>query len=268
MRTTCNNPKCGNQRYGNNLLCKKHARAAGAVRPRRPVSEALARVDELKAAGMTDHMIVEAAGLGETCISQLRSGKIKKCQASTLDALNAVVPPQVGAFPVEAWPARRRVHALRAIGITAPTIAKDLGVSNQAIYRLSYEATVSAKLDAAVRDYYAKREATPMGTPTVHDARRRWKKPFSWDDIDDPEEAETGNLYRPQWMTVTEAVRGWCRDLVEEHGTIHTASKEAGVHKSFIGPIIDGSKKTINSRAYHRLRLAHDRITKPQENAA
>ncbi len=92
----------------------------------------------------------------------------------------------------------RRLQALATIGHTFGSIAAELGVTTQAVERISKAALVRRITAARIGNIYDRWSGTP-GPSTICRRRavaRGWAPPLAWDNIDDPNEKPHLNLDR------------------------------------------------------------------------
>lgn len=174
--------RCDPCRWSNSRYCKelRFSRDRGERR-RVPRELAIARMDELNAAGFSDYAIGKAAGLGTGQTSRIRThpGPV---HVRTLDALLAVTEPGHGYVPADLT--RMRLRSLMRLGWTLPEIEGRARLRSLQGGRWRYTEKVSVALATAVRSIY--RDLSDKPGPSRHAAgcarSRGYLMPAAWDD--------------------------------------------------------------------------------------
>lgn len=180
-------------------LCFHHAKAAGIAHHLVPWHKVHAELERLINGGWTLNAIEEDYLVFNTTLRDIKYHKRDRFKHSTYQALKEI--PTLSPYRRPAWPLRRRVNALRAIGITFVEIGEEIGEKAANVQYLSYERArwATPDLDEKIRAYYAKHEADPVREIDTKTKKLNLKKPFAWDNIDNPEEME-----RPPAITGTD----------------------------------------------------------------
>ena len=184
--TTCKRPKCTRQanRQG---LCHQHYEREpmrGYV-DAQPTRE---RIQLLLDRGMGWRGIEDATGLSVGWLKK-HAGRV---QARTQHRVFSIPVPRrvVAGGEVDAWPTRRRIQALAAIGWPQYVISEKCGwqpkYANYLLGRDVVLSSTAARVDAVYRSLCM----TPgPSEAAVRIAKRHgWIPPLGWDDIDDPNE--------------------------------------------------------------------------------
>lgn len=171
-----------------------------AGNPRRlPAAPVYAWVQELRAVGLSDTNILEAANLAdETILCRLPNQR-----SVGRDKARAILAVPLDFWPtsdfVPAYRATRRVQALCTVGHSAGTIARRAETDRQRVTKLAdgFQVQVNSALDAAIRRVYPVLLTEPGTCSRALAAARRhgWHGPDAWIDIDDPTEQPNAVLH-------------------------------------------------------------------------
>ena len=241
----CARPTCHRKAIpGAHGYCRTHAYAIGVLVPRVSVEPTRRHLQHLADCGMGSTAIAKIAGVSDSHIRTILRGQTTQIRQEVARRILAVTPAASPRVP--AWPAARRIRALRANGWMSKDLAAEIGVSPQTISQLSRDRgkLVEASTDRAIRSFYAD-HLQPVGKAMREAAD--WPTPQDWWDIDNPDEdphiqmiAETTN---PRLLAIA---------IVDHHGSIMAAGRVAGVDASTIRKLCHG--KTAGTKSIHTLR--------------
>lgn len=160
-------------------------------------------IRELTKRGVTLAGIASAAGVAQTTLRRIATGKTKTVLVRTEQALLEVTTVRVAEIPE--WRVRRRLQALIAIGWTPPQLAARVGCSDDAIHKIiaGEQTYVRRKLALPVFAVYEELQSTVpyAATSNAVAARTRairyaqahnYAPPHAWDDIDNRLERPKG----------------------------------------------------------------------------
>lgn len=148
-----------------------------------------AHINWLLSIGFTTHSIAAAAGLGVSTIFQIRHAMYPNTMIDIASRVRAVtyrpVPEQSGQR-VPAIGARRRIHALQAIGWTNEVLGERLGVTRSAISAYASRTRVIYEIWAAIDDLYEELSGSNGDSALgIRRSRERgFAPPLAWEDVD------------------------------------------------------------------------------------
>lgn len=197
VRPNCTRAQPGHGGYDG--LCFHHAKAAGIAHHLVPWHKVHAELERLINGGWTLNAIEEDYLIFNTTLRDIKFHRRDRFKHTTYQALKEI--PTLSPYRRPAWPLRRRVNAMRAIGITFVEIGEEIGEKAATVQHLSYERArwATPELDEKIRAFYAKHQADPVREIDTKTKKLNLKKPFAWDNIDNPEEME-----RPPAITITD----------------------------------------------------------------
>lgn len=203
-RYGCQRPECIEADY----QAGKRGRLNRQRGIRATMSAASARehVEHLVRAGMPLRDIATHAGLSETTVSAVASGRVVDVYRETASAILSVSVPGPGYARrfdgvIDATGARRRLRALTALGYTLPVLAEQTGLSTETVSCVRQGRRVQLRMSAnqeiaAAYDRLWKVDPLSVGVSATGAAKARtharksgWPSPLAWDDetIDEPE---------------------------------------------------------------------------------
>ncbi|MFS0061800.1 hypothetical protein ACL1G0_01225 [Corynebacterium striatum] len=253
-------------------LCFHHAKTAGIAHHLVPWHKVHAELERLINGGWTCNAIEEDYLVFNTTLRDIKYHKRDRFKHATYQALKEI--PTLSPYRRPAWPLRRRVNALRAIGIQLATISKDTGLSagqvfNIASGRLKWTAIST---DTLIRAYYQQHCMDPQLPLDVKTQKMRLTRLLEWDDIDDPNEVHYGAppVLNPQRRNmVTAQTRHRLKTIVEHYGTIREAAKVLHMSNTDIVAILNGSKQKIMQRVACRITYRYKHLpVLPNQKAA
>lgn len=179
-------------------LCFRHAKDAGIAHHLVPWHKVHAELERLINGGWTCNAIEEDHLVFNTTLRDIKFHRRDRFKHTTYQALKEI--PTLSPYRRPAWPLRRRVNALRAIGITFVEMGEEIGEKAATVQHLSYERArwATPELDEKIRAYYTKHANDPVRQIDGKTKKLNLKKPFAWDNIYNPEEME-----RPPAITST-----------------------------------------------------------------
>lgn len=154
----------------------------------------------LKAAGMTDKSIANAAGLTQDAVTGVLRRRYGHITRRVAAALLSVEPqdPDVGLCP--SFPTARRLQALGAIGYSSSDISAGCGLSPTMVRFLTKGSrpNVTVRTDRVVAAFYDAHSMIPLTGWKADRVRREsaakgWAPPLAWDD-----DAGPNGLLNPQ----------------------------------------------------------------------
>lgn len=218
-------------------MCDVHAYRHGILRPYIDAENVAAHIRHLDVSAKA---IAHAAGVTPQTIHNILNGSSSRVKATVADRILAVTLddiPAVGYRP--AWPAARRIRALRAAGWRLDELADQSQVNREVLGEISHGQweRIRATTDQAIRDTY--RALGPaIKRPAVWSvARQNWPLPAEWDDPDNPDEDPTVAriAYADDYMPVIDYI-------ISHHGDCGTAARAIGTHQSTMYRLADGER--------------------------
>lgn len=167
------------------------------VRRRVDATQSRAHLERLLNRGWTQSQIAAAAGLDQSTVSVVISGRHMHVHRDTAAAILNVrlneMPPIPRGF-IDATGTRRRLQALATLGYTLPVLARRIGVSNRNLYEITVHRWGSVRKTTAtgVGRVYRELSTQPARRTRWSEQARAtaaaagWHGPMAWDDIDDP----------------------------------------------------------------------------------
>uniref|UniRef100_UPI0034D5AC2F hypothetical protein n=1 Tax=Corynebacterium striatum TaxID=43770 RepID=UPI0034D5AC2F len=143
-------------------LCFHHAKTAGIAHHLVPWHKVHAELERLINGGWTCNAIEEDYLVFNTTLRDIKYHKRDRFKHATYQALKEI--PTLSPYRRPAWPLRRRVNALRAIGITFAEIGEEIGEKPERVQHLSYDRARWAPicLDEKIRAYYTQHANDPV----------------------------------------------------------------------------------------------------------
>lgn len=169
-------------------------RKANGIPARVPTGRVYKHLEALYAAGVTRTSVARAAGVPRNTIDNIEDGVYATCLARVAAAILAVTPSRAVYGPgdlVSSIGARRRVHALNAMGWASDELARQLGLSDRRIAESINKSEITYRRWCEIRDLYDKLSAIPGPSLKARKAATRngYHAPLDWEylDIDDPD---------------------------------------------------------------------------------
>jgi transcriptional regulator with XRE-family HTH domain len=202
-RYGCERPECIEAHYQAGKRSRLNRQRG--IRATVPAGSVRAHAERLIRAGMPLRDIAAQAGVSESTVSTVVSGRAADVYRQTASALLAIPIPGPGYARrfdglVDATGARRRLRALTALGYTLPVLAGQVGVTTETIggirqgrrrqLRVSANQAIIAAYDRLWKVDPVSVGASEVGAAKAraHAAKSGWVSPLAWDDeaIDDP----------------------------------------------------------------------------------
>lgn len=243
-------------------LCFRHAKAAGIAYHFVPWEKVHAELERLTAGGWTLNAIEEDYIVFNNTLRDIKYHRRDRFKHSTYQALKEI--PTLSPYRRPAWPLRRRVNALRAIGITFVEISEEIGEKATTVQYLSYERAqwATPELDTKIRAYYQHHANDPVQEIDTRTKKLNLPRPYDWDDIDNPNEHAQASIHtrriRKQ-QVVTLELRDKLGDLVAYYGTAKTASL-IRIAARTVQRIRQGDSQKVSSRTAHLIEDHYDRL--------
>ena len=142
-------------------LCLRHAKAAGIVQQHIPWKTVHAELERILAGGWTLNAIEEDHAIYDRTLRDIKYHRRDRFKDFTYQALKEI--PTLSPYRRPAWPLRRRVNALRAIGIPFAEIGRAIGEEPEKVQHLSYDRTnwATPQMDEKIRTYYTQHALDP-----------------------------------------------------------------------------------------------------------
>ncbi|PIS66290.1 hypothetical protein AZH46_04175 [Corynebacterium striatum] len=277
QKNTCARPGCTRAVARNTTdtyqgLCFQHAKAAGYAHNYIPWEQAHPHLERLLNGGWTINEIAFHSGVSNSTLAGIQKHRRERFKYASVQALKQL--PDNSPTRRPAWPLRRRINALRAIGIQLATISKDTGLSAGQVFNIASGRLkwVAISTDTLIRDYYQQHCMDPQLPIDVKTQKMRLTRPVEWDDIDDPNEVHYGAppVLNPQRRNmVTAQTRHRLKTIVEHYGTIREAAKVLHMSNTDIVAILNGSKQKIMQRVVGRINYRYKHLPAlPNQKAA
>ena len=261
VRPNCTRAQSNYERY--NGLCFRHAKAAGLAHHFVPWETVNTELERVLAGGWTLNTIVKDHAIYHCTLREIKYHRRDRFKHSTYQALKET--PTLSPYRRPAWPLRRRVNALRAIGIPFTEMARDIGETTQSVQRLSYEKAQWAPvhIDEKIRAYYTQHALDPMRNVDRSTRQLALPKPFDWNDIDDPNErpwVSNPKRAKPRPLrTVTPAKRQLLEEIVDHYG-VTKAAKILKLNFTTMKKIMSGQTQKVNPKIVSRINYQHKKI--------
>lgn len=261
VRPNCTRAQPGYDSYDG--LCFRHAKAAGIAHHYVPWEKVNTELERILSGGWTLNAIEEDHGIFAYTLRDIKYHRRDHFRHSTYQTLKEI--PTLSPYRRPAWPLRRRVNAMRAIGIPFSEMAREMGADAIRVQHLSYERAQWAPiyLDKKIRAYYTQHALDPIRNVDRATARLALPKPFDWNDIDDPN--ETPRVSNPQrekprpLRKVTPAKRQLLKEIVEHYG-VTNAAKILKLNFNTMKKIMTGDTQKVNPKIIDRINYRHKKI--------
>lgn len=269
VRPNCTRAQPGDGDYYDGL-CFHHAKAAGIAHHYVPWEKVNAELERVLSGGWTLNVLEEERAVFATTLRDIKYHRRNRFKHSTYQALKEI--PTLSPYRRPAWPLRRRVNALRAIGIPFTEIARDIGTDAQSVQHLSYERAkwATVHMDEKIRTYYAHHALDPIRNVDIETAGLNLPKPFDWEDVDNPNEIphiSKPNRIQQKPIRVTERKRRMLEELANHHGRTN-AAKLLNLNYTTMKRIIDGETTKAMPKIISRIRYHHKKIPTTTGQAA
>ena len=245
-------------------LCFHHAKAAGIAHHLVPWHKVHAELERLINGGWTINAIEEDYVVFNDTLRDIKYHRRDRFNHTTYQALKEI--PTLSPYRRPAWPLRRRVNALRAIGITFVEIGKEIGEKAATVQYLSYERAqwATPEIDEKIRAYYAAHECDPVREIDTKTKKLNLKKPFAWDNIDNPAEMERppaitstdGNKRQP----VTPELLNKLEVLISHYGT-YKAAEVIGISTRTLYRISHQTNRNTNEKTAQKIEYSFYELT-------
>ncbi|WP_306594091.1 hypothetical protein [Corynebacterium striatum] len=276
QKNTCARPGCTRAVARNTTdtyqgLCFQHAKAAGYAHNYIPWEQAHPHLERLLNGGWTINEIAFHSGVSNSTLAGIQKHRRERFKYASVQALKQL--PDNSPTRRPAWPLRRRINAMRAIGITFVEIGEEIGEKAATVQYLSYERArwATPELDEKIRAYYAKHEADPVREIDTKTKKLNLKKPFNWDNIDNPQEPEkmpnSAGDYEGNRRLVTPELLRKLDALVAYHGT-SKAAESIGLSARTVNRIQRGKAKRTNQKTAHLIEERYDFLPRRGGQAA
>lgn len=153
-----------------------------------------AHIDQLRGWGLPYSAIARAAGVSPTAVNGIHNSDGGRClSAMAAGILSVGYRPHPEQALCLAVGARRRVHALCALGWPMESTAETLGSTKSALRTAIRGTLISYSTWAAIAALYQQRPMTPGPSDKSRRMARRygWDSPMAWDGIDHPDHLPT-----------------------------------------------------------------------------
>lgn len=189
-----------------------------------PADRVRSHIQALLSQGMSCGSIAAAAGLGPTCVYQLRAGQptVRRTTAARLLAVTgpqsvSVIADDSGVF-VPRFLVDRRIQALLALGWRHADMQARSGVQTACVMNQAGRwVTVRTFTRVAVMYEDLWDKPGPSARTRNRAARRGYAPPLAWDDIDDPNQTpDLGERPRPNQVVHLEDVEWVARTHTDD----------------------------------------------------
>lgn len=244
-------------------LCFRHAKAAGIAHHFVPWERVNAELERLQAGGWTLNAIETDYLVYNPTLRDIKFHRRDRFKHTTYQALKEI--PTLSPYRRPAWPLRRRVNAMRAIGITFVEIGEEIGEKPERVQHLSYNRAqwATAELDAKIRVYYAKHTNDPLREIDTKTQKLNLARPFDWDDIDNPDEHARASIRTSgdanKRQPVTPELLSKLDALVAHYG-IRKAANAIGINARTITRIRQGKSQRTNEKVALLIEDSYDEL--------
>jgi hypothetical protein len=193
VRPNCTRAQPGHGDYDG--LCFHHAKAEGIAHNLVPWHKVNAELERLTNGGWTLNAIEEDYLIFSPTLRDIKFHRRTRFKHTTYQALKEI--PTLSPYRRPACPLRRRVNALRAIGITFVEIGEEIGEKAATVQHLSYERAqwATPELDSKIRAYYTQHADDPVREIDTKTKKLNLARPYDWDDIDNPHEHASASIH-------------------------------------------------------------------------
>lgn len=261
VRPNCTRAQPSHDRYEG--LCLRHAKAAGIVHQHIPWETVNAELERILAGGWTLNAIEEDHAIYDRTLRDIKYHRRDRFKDFTYQALKEI--PTLSPYRRPAWPLRRRVNALRAIGIPFAEIGRAIGEEPAKVQHLSYDRTnwATPQMEEKIRAYYAHHALDPVRNVDQATAKLALPKPFDWNDIDDPDErpwVSSPKRAKPRPLRkVTPAKRQLLDEIVDHYG-VTKAAKILNLNYNTMKKIMAGKTQKVDRKIILRINYHHKKI--------
>lgn len=244
-------------------LCFHHAKTAGIAHHLVPWHKVHAELERLINGGWTLNAIEEDYLVFNITLRDIKYHKRDRFKHSTYQALKEI--PTLSPYRRPAWPLRRRVNALRAIGITFVEMGEEIGEKAATVQHLSYDRAqwATPELDEKIRAYYTKHADDPVREIDGKTKKLNLPRPFDWDDIDNPHEHARASLRTSgdtnKRQPITTEFLNKLESLVSHYG-INKAASVIGINAKTINRIRQGQSQHTNEKVTLRIEDSYDEL--------
>lgn len=262
VRPTCTRAQSSHGDYDG--LCFHHAKAAGIAHHLVPWEKVNAELERLTTGGWTLNAIEEDYLVYNPTLRDIKFHRRDRFKHTTYQALKEI--PTLSPYRRPAWPLRRRVNALRAIGITFVEIGAEIGEKPERVQHLSYNRAqwATAELDAKIRAYYTRHANDPVRETDTKTQKLNLARPFDWDNIDNPHEHARASIRTSgdanKRQPVTPALLNKLDALVAHYGT-NKAASAIGINPKTITRIRQGKSQRTNEKVALLIEDSYDELT-------
>ncbi|MDK8811571.1 hypothetical protein QP976_00980 [Corynebacterium striatum] len=262
----CVRPNCTRAQPGNNDydgLCFYHAKAAGIAHHFVPWEKLNAELERLTNGGWTLNAIEEDYIVFNNTLRDIKYHRRARFRHSTYQALKEI--PTLSPYRRPAWPLRRRVNTMRAIGITFVEIGEEIGEKAATVQHLSYDRAqwATPELDEKIRAYYTKHADDPVREIDGKTKKLNLPRPFDWDDIDNPHEHARASLRTSgdtkKRQPITPEFLNKLEFLVSYYG-INKAASVIGINAKTINRIRQEQSQHTNEKVTLRIEDSYDEL--------
>lgn len=244
-------------------LCFHHAKTAGIAHHLVPWHKVHAELERLINGGWTCNAIEEDYLVFNTTLRDIKYHKHDRFKHATYQALKEI--PTLSPYRRPAWPLRRRVNALRAIGITFAEIGEEIGEKPERVQHLSYDRARWAPicLDEKIRAYYTQHANDPVREIDGKTKKLNLARPYDWDNIDNPHEHARASIRTSgdanKRQPVTPELLSKLDVLVAHYGT-NKAASAIGINAKTITRIRQGKSQCTNEKTARRIENGYDKL--------
>ncbi|EEI77665.1 Uncharacterised protein [Corynebacterium striatum] len=244
-------------------LCFHHAKAAGIAHHLVPWHKVHAELERLINGGWTCNAIEEDHLVFNTTLRDIKFHRRDRFKHTTYQALKEI--PTLSPYRRPAWPLRRRVNALRAIGITFAEIGEEIGEKPERVQHLSYDRARWAPicLDEKIRAYYTQHANDPVREIDGKTKKLNLARPYDWDNIDNPHEHARASIRTSgdanKRQPVTPELLSKLDVLVAHYGT-NKAASAIGINAKTITRIRQGKSQCTNEKTARRIENGYDKL--------
>ena len=268
VRPTCQRAVTHPEDYDG--LCFQHALQAGIAHHFVPWEIANQELQRLLDGGWTLNKLQQDYVLYGCTMRDIHYHRRNRFKHDTVQALREV--PTLSPYRRPAWPLRRRVRALYALGFTFPEIGRAIGEKPEAVQHLTYDraAWTTPTMDAKIRNFYDEHKTDHQRPIESKRMQAGYSLPFDWDDIDDPLEVHQRRRYYPthRRRALTPLMIDRVHELVEYHGGTTKVSRLLRINYSDLKKIMAGETDTIRCKLAQKIAYRHKQIPAAQDRKA
>ncbi|HCD1917751.1 TPA: hypothetical protein NBI62_000980 [Corynebacterium striatum] len=268
QKNTCARPGCTRAVARNTTdtyqgLCFQHAKAAGYAHNYIPWEQAHPHLERLLNGGWTINEIAFHSGVSNSTLAGIQKHRRERFKYASVQALKQL--PDNSPTRRPAWPLRRRINALRAIGITFAEIGEEIGEKPERVQHLSYDRARWAPicLDEKIRAYYTQHANDPVREIDGKTKKLNLARPYDWDNIDNPHEHARASIRTSgdanKRQPVTPELLSKLDVLVAHYGT-NKAASAIGINAKTITRIRQGKSQCTNEKTARRIENGYDKL--------